>query len=258
MEDLAAVSIRARGNKLALAATGEGLFQLGTGEEEWHQEIEQISNRHCEKADWVFQSIFASSTLTGGYLVSRYWGRNGDALDWQRGGEAPEEDGPRSGGTFDDTAIEGALTQPDVSWAHSEKIYTAGNGRLTATRYTQNKIENGIASASVGLGRVDLEHANERATAGGAAVFGTVVELAGGIVVVESDETQFRIEGPVTRWKTYPRAMNYENHLHVILEDRLEVFAFYRDYFVDQREKRFGIEYQADASYRFRRWNTAT
>ena len=46
--------------------------------------------------------------------------------------------------------------------------------------------------------------------------------------------------------------MNYENHLHVILDDRLDVLAFYDDYLVDQRQKKFGIEFRTDAPHRVR------
>ena len=254
IHDLPAVSIRARSHQLALAATGSGLFKLGTAEgRESRREFAQLSDLHCDKADWVFQSIFAASSLSGGYLVSRYWETSYENFDYEDSGELYSGVTPIDGGTYSVRTINGALESPDASWAYAEKIYTARERRLTSSLYTQKEIPNGINKASTALGEIELSHVNSPAIAGGAAVFGTVIEFDDRLLVVQSDETQLSMEGPITRWKTYPRAMNYENHLHVILEDHLEVFAFYKDYFVDQRIKRFGVEYQSFANRRARR-----
>ena len=249
LHDLPAVSMRARSRQLALAATGDGLFQLGRDRyTPWSDRMRlsdrmrQLSTRHCEKVDWAFSSIFASSTLSGGYLFARYWRSE------------VEEDGDllADGGVFGDDTIDGALNRPDVSWAQDEKIYTAGIRRLTSSHYTQKNVPDGIKAASTALGDIVLEDAIDRPIAGGSAAFGAVVEFDDRLIVVSSDETQSTIDGPVTRWRTYPRALNYENHLHVILEDRLEVLAFYGDYLVDQRQKKFGIEFRTGARRRFR------
>ncbi len=249
LHDLPAVSMRARSRQLALAATGDGLFELGRDRETpWYDRMmqpdrmRQLSTRHCEKVDWAFSSIFASSTLSGGYLIARYW-----RSELEEGGDSLED-----GGVFDDGTIDGSLDEPDVSWAHDEKIYTAGVRRLTSSHYTQKNVPNGIKAASSALGDIVLENAIDRPIAGGSATFGAVVEFDDRLIVVSSDENQSTIDGPVTRWRTYPRAVNYENHLHVILDDRLEVLAFYGDYLVDQREKKFGIEFRTDGPHRVR------
>ena len=240
LHDLPAVSMRARSRQLALAASGDGLFSLGLdGNRNRFSGMSQLSDRHCERVDWAFQSIFASSTLSGGYLYSRYW-------QPRPPNEVSEytDDGSRliDGGVFDDTSIVGSLTRPDVSWAQAEKIFTAGMQHLTASLYTQKEVPNGITAASAALGEVVLANATAQAIAGGSAPFGTIVEFDDSLIIVLSDEEQFSIDGPVTRWRTYPRAVNYENHLHVIFDDHLEIFAFYGDYFVDQDRKLFGTK----------------
>ena len=252
LNDLTAVSIRAYSRQLALAATGDGLFKLGIGEDfNGSRELQQLSDRHCEKADWAFQSIFASSTLGGGYLYSRYW---------QTVYEDYFDDGeqfslPRNvvvdGGVFDDNMIDGAFIQPDISWARSERIHTVQNHRLTSSRYVQKEVQSGIENACTSLGDILLGNEilladdDDKPISGGSATFGTIVEFDDRLSIVLSDESQTTVCGPVTRWRTYPRSVNYENHLHVIFDDHLAIYAFYGDYFIDQRQKRFGIEYRA-------------
>ena len=247
LSDVPAVSVRAYSRQLALAATSEGLFKLSTDNGFYSSnDLKQLSTRHCEGADWAFQSIFASSTLGGGFLYSRYWRPSDPSPRFIEDDDYEEERADRvlHGGVFNDCEIDGALENADVSWARAEKIYTAQGHRLTSSKLTQNKLQSGIKAASTRLGEVTLESANERPTSGGSSTFGTIVEFDDKLIVVASDETQATINGPVTRWRTYPRSINYENHLHVIFDDHLRVFAFYKDYFVDQQEKRFGFEYR--------------
>ena len=132
-----------------------------------------------------------------------------------------------------------------MSWASAEKIHTAKTQRLSSSSYAPPRnVPYGIREASTKLGEIVLNGVTGRPIGGGSATFGAVVEFDDELIVVSSEEEQARIEGPVTRWRLYPRSMNYENHLHVIFDDRIEILAFYRDYFVDQDKKRFGTKYR--------------
>ena len=42
------------------------------------------------------------------------------------------------------------------------------------------------------------------------------------------------------RYRVFNRSVNYENQLHVIYEDRLEIYSFNDDYLLDQDSKQFG------------------
>ena len=48
------------------------------------------------------------------------------------------------------------------------------------------------------------------------------------------------------------RSKQYENQLHVVYEDRLEIFSFNHDYFINQKSKLSGIVSSVDVP--FRRW----
>jgi hypothetical protein len=80
--------------------------------------------------------------------------------------------------------------------------------------------------------------------AAGVSFFGCVIEYPEEIFVIESDLTPHRIPGSATRWRVFPRAHWYPNHLHVVLDDHLEIIALNGDLFSEQREKLSGIEFQ--------------
>jgi len=40
--------------------------------------------------------------------------------------------------------------------------------------------------------------------------------------------------------------MNYENHLHVILDDKIEIYSFNHDYFLNQENKEIGIQFKSE------------
>ena len=81
---------------------------------------------------------------------------------------------------------------------------------------------------------------------GGTAYFGNIIECENALVILQSNRKSLTIPGPITRWRVYPRSMNYENHLHVILDDRIEIHSFNHDYFLIQEEKEIGIQFRPE------------
>lgn len=242
------VSVRAKGNRLALAGAEDGVFEWDMREAAapWsprtHWEgphIAQLSTRHCERADWAFSSIYGSSTLAGGFLVGFVWEED----------DAPRFDGRtqvlRRVGEFDERTLLGRASGPRFTWASGEKIYAVSRQGMSASHFTQQELAHDPAKAVTTLGRVDLEE-HAQPVGGGVAVFGTIVEYDDRLLVVGSDESVSMTPSPVTRWRVYPRALHYENHLHLILEDRVEIHAFVGDYFVPQEQKRFGLRYRSN------------
>ena len=72
------------------------------------------------------------------------------------------------------------------------------------------------------------------------ALFGTVVEFDSGLVVLTSDGNRHRVAGEPVSWRVFPRSRHYEDHLHVIYDDRLEVHSFNHDYACRPARKNFG------------------
>ena len=237
--DLRAVALAGRGRQIAIAALGEGLFQFPTDGMIAPTELRRVSKRHCESVGWVFQSVFGTSTVEGGFLVARCWSDPDTSMPY---GSRPES--VIDIGEFGEGDIVGTLPTPDVSWAYNEKIYSANESQITSSKFTQKRVAIGIESASAPLGHLRFDTTVPKPVGGGSGTFGAVVEINDGLLVIESDETQSVISGEVTRWRNYPRAINYENQLHVIFDDHIDVFGFFGDYYVGQRAKKFGAEFR--------------
>ena len=130
-----------------------------------------------------------------------------------------------------------------ISWGIEDKIYKATDYGFEIIKYNNYaKKENGDEQFSR-LNSFKFHTWKGNIINGGSSYFGNIVECENALIVVQSDEKIFTINGPVTKWRVYPRSMNYENHLHVILDDRIEIYSFNQDYFVNQENKEIGIQF---------------
>jgi len=93
------------------------------------------------------------------------------------------------------------------------------------------------------LGIIKLSEFKGDVVSGRTALFGTIIECDNALVIVPSEGPQFTLSGEPVNWRIFPSSKHYENHLHIIYEDRIEIFSFNHDYFVDQDAKRSGIRY---------------
>lgn len=87
----------------------------------------------------------------------------------------------------------------------------------------------------------DLERDGAQIVSAKVALFGTVVELQNGLRVIPSAGAVVRLDGEPVCWRVFPRSYHYENQMHIIYDDRMEVLSFNHDYFVDQKSKLSGI-----------------
>ncbi len=99
------------------------------------------------------------------------------------------------------------------------------------------------------LQNLNLQAWKGKVIGGGTSYYGTIVECENALVVLLSNGQTKTIEGPITRWRVYPRSKNYQNHLHVIKDDRIEIYSFNQDYFLDQNEKLIGLEHKTPRSW---------
>ena len=226
---------------LAVAAGDEGLFELGL---EPHSRFSlgshkpfQLSKSNCVDCNWAYYSIYGSSHIGPSYLAQF---TREKAQDGGEGEELRKFDRLIS----DDHIFHGS----GYSWGNQEKLCQLRDGQLTIIRYrpwarreaTQLK-RLGTLNVRPTTATIQFEAWKGEAIAGRVAVFGTVIELENAIVVVLSDETVVTLPGEPINWRTFPRSKFYENHMHVIYRDRLEVFSFNQDYFVSQSQKLSGL-----------------
>jgi len=243
--DAPVLAMAAYGNTLAMAGGCEGLFETPIGDTSWKYsgnldtdiwEIRKLADRDCVKCDWAFTSIFASSHVDDGFLAHFIV----DSLEQPpRDGSAWEEEVRTR--RFD--CLREAREIFDCrgyAWASQDKIYQAGQGTIRVCRFDPWAEDQGSVIES--LGEISLQAWKGGVVSAGVAVFGSVIECDNALVVTGSDGVNDTIPGEPVRWRVFPRSRFYENHLHVIYEDRLEIWSYNHDYFVDQKEKRMGVK----------------
>jgi len=233
--------------KIALSGGDEGLYQYdafdsGYDAHFWNEDdalytdgpLKQISARHSSFADYNYTSIYNSSLAGDSFLSFHKWIKN--------------DQDDRLSIVFDreieESAIFGRRAFNGLSWGTNVKLYYATDNSLEAVRFRNYNNDDELFTDR----RTFNFHAwKGRILKGGISYFGTIIECENALVVLTGDDSFYNIPGEITRWRVYPRSVNYENHLHVIKNDRLEIYSFNDDYFKDQETKDFGIQFQKKA-----------
>ena len=251
---LLSIKIGNRGN-IAVSAGNEGLFEYLPDDFITENSVEQISKKHSSFSNWAFSSIYSSSFVDGSYLAPYFFDdSNMPESSKQKRNSFFEDDIPPnhfvSKEIIQDSRIFGENT--GLSWACNEKFYSYYDRKITIVNFIQGKLKDGDDSAFTDKREITLSPWKGDVISTGTSYFGTIVECENAIVVLMSDGSSLTIPGKAVRWRTYPRSIRYENHLHIIKEDSIEIYSFNNDYFIDQRNKNYGIEYRAYNQSRMR------
>jgi hypothetical protein len=246
MWDCPVISVDASYGALALAAGPEGLFEFDL--DDWvngdPRQAKSVDKRHCSDCSWAYYSIMGSSHKQGGVFAEYV--------------TEDEQNGPKNGNDFEPTNIgrswreapkvqrrfekalapEEIFNQKGYCWGGMDKICQASEGTMTVARYSP--WDDGTKRFQV-LRRITFDPRKGTPVCGAVAAFGSIIELDQCIVVVRSDDEILRIPGVPINWRVFNRSKQYENQLHLIYDNRLEIFSFNHDYFIDQKEKFSGI-----------------
>ncbi|HET9283923.1 MAG TPA: hypothetical protein VFR24_18395 [Candidatus Angelobacter sp.] len=231
--DASVFQLAASYDRLALAAGDEGLFELAVGGAHiLRNDPKLIAAKRCTSCSWAFHSIYGSSHESTGFLADYDRDRKGRSFipnidekgRWLRK-IIPSDD---------------IFHEHGFSWAAQDRICLANNGEVKVNSYAPFQTDKRIES----LGTIEvLQSRHGRVIAGAVALFGTIIEYENVLVVCLSDGTIWKTDEEIVSWRVFPRSRNYENQLHIIYDDRLEVLSFNNDYFVDQKRKIAGITY---------------
>lgn len=234
--------------QLALSGGDQGLFELNMATSlpsnldrvEQKSPIFQISKNHSTFSNYSYLNIYNTSLIENSFLAMFKWNVIKDKND---------KDKPiRDFDTYinDHQIFKNKSKKHFISWGIEDKIYKAIEGGFEIIRYNNYANENKGEEKFTSLKTINLHAWKGNVVNGGTAYFGNIVECENALIVIQSDGEYLTIPGPITRWRVYPRSMNYENHLHVILDDRIEIYSFNHDYFLDQKEKEIGIQFKAE------------
>lgn len=259
---------------IALAAADEGLWEYdirATAQRKRHEltassDIRITTQKYCTACDWAEQSIFAWGAGANGFLASFYtqklvgesrqnriFDKAIDARDLH--GFEGSDDRVTFWGSHDRAyALQGdeiaVLDYNPKLVSRQKKIEqdrTSKKGKGYSLEEDQLLLEGVISpigssekSAGTRLKLNQIDAYSQPPVAVSTAPFGTVMQFGDRLLVFRSDGELEEIKGNIVSWKTFPRARNYSNQLHVIFDDRMEIYTFIHDFFVSQSEKIFG------------------
>lgn len=234
--------------QMAISAGSDGLYEFRPGIEhripvlqEIEPQLYRVSERFSLFSNYMYESIFSSSRNGNSYISMFKLDRNNNSFYRVYEKEVEER-------SF---ALDSLKDKANLSWGIRDKIYQASGDKLRVLRFNKWS-EYSKDDRLSDLGVVNLKNSS-RQIKGGAASFGNILEYEDRLVVIMSDNKCFEIPNEVTRWRIYPRSINYLNQLHVILEDRVDFYSFNHDSNVNQSEKLNGIEYYVPNSASARR-----
>ena len=229
--------------QLALSGGNEGLFELNMATSlpsnlkrvEKKKPIFQISKSHSSFSNYTYLNIYNTSLIENSFLAMFKWNitnYNKPLRDYDKNINDQQIFNVQDNAHF-------------ISWGVEDKLYMANDGGFEIIRYNNYANKEKGEEEFIRLKTINLHAWKGNVINGGTAYFGNIVECENALVIIQSDENILTIPGPITRWRVYPRSMNYENHLHVILDDRIEIYSFNHDYFLNQYDKEIGIQFTA-------------
>lgn len=223
--------------RMAISAGDDGLFELSISNVEERlddlrvveRNISKISDRHSSFSNYSNLSIYSSSLSSKSYLA---------LFAWKESEEHAREVRRVYSEIFDSTIIFGDESD-NLSWGVDGKIFRATPKGFNIIEFNNNSRQHFF------LKKKDYKKQLKRESVigGTSAYFGNIVEFENGLTVIQTDGGRLTISQPVTRWRVYPRSNNYANQLHILLDNRIEIYAFNHDYFITQKDKELGIDY---------------
>ena len=242
--------------QLALSGGDEGLFELNLLNKNLPQKLArvekdkpifQISENHSSFSNYSYLNIYNTSVVDKSFLAMFKWNTFKD----KENRDHYRRDFDKT--IYGENIFKNKSSKNYLSWGIEDKIYKAKEGGFEVIKFINSANPEKGEEKFKKLQDINLQAWKGNVINGGTAHFGNIIECENALVIVQSDEETFTIPGPITRWRVYPRSLNYENHLHVILDDKIEIYSFHHDYFVNQTEKKIGIQFQPEKFIRRKR-----
>lgn len=239
--DARLLSLKAnRNHQIALSAGDDGLFELNRTNslsamlKRIEHDIVQISDRHSSVANYTYLSLYSTSYAGESFMSYFSWIKDDMNMRFIR----------ERGEDFDNEAIFGSSnTANDLSWGMHDKLYRICKDKIEVVRFHNGSAERAPQEKFSRLAQYDLLDVSSRPISASSSVFGSIIEYDDRLIVMQSDGEVFCLNAPVTRWRIYPRSINYQNHLHVLLDDCMHIYSFNHDWLQNQWTKQMGSEY---------------
>ena len=243
-----------RANKypqIALSAGSEGLFELNLVKDKdakpkvleciEETKLYKITDRSSSFSNYSFLSVFSSSYVEDSFMAFFNWkplnGYGSSKTKVYRDLDS----------FIEEEQIFGKKNNEEqLCWGIDDKIYRISGNKLLIYKFNNSANPNKGEEYYIPLKSIELPDNMGRPISAGTTYLGIVLEFTSGILVLRSDGNVTVIPEEVIRWRVYPRSKNYLNHLHLLFNDRLEVYSFNHDALINQQTKRVGLEYIPD------------
>jgi hypothetical protein len=138
-----------------------------------------------------------------------------------------------------------AVTDPGTgfSWAGADLICRAAADAISIVQFRPSGQRYSHRLRPVRTLALDN---NEAVAGGNVAPFGVLMETEDDLLVL-SESGVVRLGISPVRWRTYPRATNYPNHLHVVGEDRIRILSFLNEDMRQHAQSRPGASFTGRA-----------
>jgi len=234
--------------QLALSGGEQGLFELNLSRSkpsnlkkiEMGYPIYKVSDKHSSFSNYTYLSIYNTSLIDKSFIALFKWNLEKEKL----GNSRPLRDFDKT--VNDNVIFKSQSNKHYISWGIEDKIYKATDRGFEIIKFNNYAKPEKGEEVFTKLTSVNLHPWKGKVVNGSTAYFGNVIECENALVILQSNKESLTIPGPITRWRVYPRSMNYENHLHVILDDKIEIYSFNHDYFLNQEEKEIGIQFRQE------------
>lgn len=240
------VHMAVNNGRMAMSMLSDGLYERNVADYFEEREPRQISNRHSSFAYYNYSNIFNTSLQGESFLIYNSPLMDDEEIDYGRQ-FARQRINRVSAILYDENGITQKGNHGNIGWGFNNRIYYSNGKQITAVQYSGY---NRDSIFKILKDNVSIEQApDEKIVNAAVAYFGNIVEYMSKLVVLQSDGNVLEISEPITRWRVFPRSINYENHLHVILDDCLCVYGFIHDYTSNERNKTMGA-YFVNRQYR--------
>jgi hypothetical protein len=236
LTDLSVFGISLSKGVAALAAGSEGLFLLGTTTPTPDEAV-SLSSRHCGRASWMKQGIYASSMLAHGYAIPFH------ADSWRRWHDDEEGELHPLREISDQDLVADLQVSPrstSYSWGGGDTAFFLDEverrvlvvkyrGREFPTLHGNTAEDSPTPAPSVQEIKlapwkgslVDAVHAS----------FGLVLETDHAIVLIpwRDDSQPVTVPGHAVQCRTFMRGKPLSDHLHVVRPEGLSIYSLLPD-----------------------------
>ena len=237
------VHMAASAGRMAMSMLSDGLCERVISGDFASYEVKRVSDRHSNFAHYNYSNIFNSSLKGDSFLIynsREEEGTSPNLYSFTR----KEIDRSKAHMFYEDNILK--MKKGGIGWGFNDRIYFSEGKSVSAVRFAGYEKEDMF---QIIKDDVSIKGApNGTIVNAAVAYFGNIIEYMSKLVVLQSDDDVLEISEPITRWRVFPRSLNYENQLHVILDDCICIYGFMHDYTANKWEKVMGSYYQKSKS----------